>query len=242
MHVAEHALFATRMLSISFDDVAGLNEDLARLIIGHERSAPADPSAGDAALFEDFARDPDRFNLLDVEPAYPCVARLRRMYLDGLSRWLRAEGVRGDLAVDMELFPNCARRHEFTLIHNHGAEVVGVYYVRTPGAPPAGKRGFGDDGYDYFLDDGALVLHDPRFNANLGSLRRDDYVKMFPAPGQMLIFPGYLWHSVLPHGGTDPRLSVAANFKIHPAEAGRRHTFPLHLGASQPSLSPGELE
>lgn len=224
MHVTEHALFATRMLSITFDDVADLNHDLARLIVGGE------DAGGAAPLFDDFARDPDRFNLLEAEAAHPCVGRVRRLFLDGLARWLQAERVRGDLTVDVELFPNCARPHDFTLIHNHGAEVVGVYYVRTPDGPPAGGRGFGDDAYDYFVDDGALVLHDPRFNANLGSLRRDDYVKLFPRPGQMLIFPGYLWHSVLPHRDDAPRLSVAANFKIHLPEPGRRYSFPLRVG------------
>ncbi len=219
MNVAEHALFATRLLSITFDDVEGLNAELAGLLGGEGPS-----------LFDDFARDPDRFNLLAAEADHPCVGRVRRMFLDGLARWLRLDRLRGDVSVDVELFPNRAREHEFTLVHNHGAEVVGVYYVRTADAPPGGARVFGEDAYDYFADDGALVLHDPRFNANLGSLRRDDYVKLFPRPGQMLLFPGSLWHTVLPHRGPGVRLSIAANFKVHVPEPGPRYTFPLHLG------------
>ena len=32
----------------------------------------------------------------------------------------------------------------------------------------------------------------------------------------MLIFPGYLWHSVTPHLGDCHRLAVSANFVLRP--------------------------
>jgi hypothetical protein len=117
--------------------------------------------------------------------------------------------------VSVVLFPALAKRGDFTVVHNHGAEVVGIYYVQTSYDETAPKITTAKSEYDYFdQDDGVLLLHDPRFNANLLMPRSDDYVKVFPRPGQMLIFPGYLWHSVLPHQGTEQRMAISANFGL----------------------------
>jgi hypothetical protein len=84
--------------------------------------------------------------------------------------------------------------------------------------------------YDYFAaEDGVLVLHDPRFNANLAAVRARDYVKVFPRPGLMLIFPGYLWHSVTPHLGDFHRLALSANFSLRWPGAGAAETWPVRL-------------
>lgn len=51
-----------------------------------------------------------------------------------------------------------------------------------------------------------------------------------PIQGQILAFPGYLWHEVLPHGGADARYSVASRWKVSPFEV------PSHLPSlTQPS-------
>ena len=75
MNVSEQALFATRMLSITFD-IEGLNQELAELLVGRGGTPgeSGDAPAEAAPLFEDFARDPDRFNLLQAEAAHPCNA------------------------------------------------------------------------------------------------------------------------------------------------------------------------
>src|SRR5205085_2424346 len=89
-----------------------------------------------------------------------------------------------------------------------------VYYARTAaaGRPPVPDP---DPAEDYFdAGDGVLVLHDPRFNANLAAAGDADYRKVYPRPGLMLIFPGYLWHSVTPHKGPVHRLSFSMNFTI----------------------------
>ena len=77
--------------------------------------------------------------------------------------------------------------------------------------------------------DGALVLHDPRFNANLALIGGRDYVKVFPRSGQMLIFPASVWHSVTPQQVDARRLSVAANFRVEPRDKPPRSTFPLRV-------------
>src|SRR6476659_9252494 len=114
MQVSEHALFPTRLVTIQHDDVDELHGELLTLF--------ADPAFG-----SDFNMHPDALNLLALAESHPCLERIRQMFLAGLTRWLEAEGVRDELVADMVLFSNLAQRGEFTLVHNHNADVVGVY-------------------------------------------------------------------------------------------------------------------
>jgi Putative 2OG-Fe(II) oxygenase len=213
--ITEHSLFATKLLSIDFPQSALLNEDLYRLLT-------------DEKFNDDFNAHPDQCNLLNLEPTHQCIAALRKMFLEGLERYLRSEDVCGEYTASVVLFPNIARQHEFTVVHNHNADVAGIYYVRTSDSHVEPSIQIAGESYDYFnQDDGALLLHDPRFNANLGYLKANDYVKVFPRPGQMLLFPGYLWHSVLPHRGTFRRLSIGANFCL--SESNRSAEYRVSL-------------
>src|SRR5438552_3352603 len=114
MQITEFALFPTRLLTIQFPDVERLNDELYRLF-----------SAGEE-LRGDFNMHPDALNLLALADTCPGIVRLRGMFLEGLSRWLQAEQVRGQLSVDVVLFSNYAAKGEFTLAHNHNADVVGI--------------------------------------------------------------------------------------------------------------------
>lgn len=38
-----------------------------------------------------------------------------------------------------------------------------------------------------------------------------DYAEFIPSPGTLLLFPGWLSHSVAPHFGIEPRISFASN-------------------------------
>jgi hypothetical protein len=115
MHVTEFSLFPTRLLTIQFADVDGLNEELYRLFSSRDE------------FRDDFNMHPDTLNLLRLADSYPGIARLRGMFLGGLSRYLRGEHVHGELSADMVLFSNYARKGDFTLVHNHNADVVGIY-------------------------------------------------------------------------------------------------------------------
>ena len=74
------------------------------------------------------------------------------------------------------------------------------------------------------------MLHDPRFNANLAAVQVSDYVKVFPRPGLLLVFPGYLWHSVTPHLGDFHRLAISGNFHIRWDSASRAESWPVKIG------------
>ncbi|MFL5331565.1 MAG: putative 2OG-Fe(II) oxygenase [Gemmataceae bacterium] len=202
MQLHEYSLFPTRLLTIQFPDTDTLNGDLCRLF--DERQEFADG----------FDMHPDSLNLLSLAEQEPAIARLRGMFLEGLERWLGAERVGKPESVDLVMFSNYAAKGELTLAHNHNADLVGIYYARTPlhDDPVVGQPDEKDDYFD--VGDGLLILHDPRFNANLAATGQRDYVKIAPRPSLMLIFPAHVWHTVTPHRGEVKRLSFSMNFTL----------------------------
>jgi hypothetical protein len=220
MRVHDYSLFPTRLLSVEFADVEGLNEELFELFLTSPK------------LRDGFDMHPDALNLLQMADRYPAIGRLRGMFLEGVRLWLLAERIQGELSVDVVLFSNFAKKGEHTLVHNHSADLVGVYYVRTPPSDrPAVFVPGPDNDYDYFApEDGALVLHDPRFNANLAAVQVRDFAKVYPTPGLLVVFPGYLWHSVTPVLSEGRRLAISANFHINwPAAARPTERWPVKV-------------
>ena len=147
------------------------------------------------------------------------------MFITGVKHWLKAEGIAGAEGIDLLLFSNRMGPGESTIVHNHPADLIGIYYARTANSDrqpidPA-------DGGDYFdAGDGVLVLHDPRFNANLTAVSNRDHIKVIPRPGLMLIFPAYVWHSVTPHRGDFHRLAFSMNFTLRwPAGPAEQHSL-----------------
>src|SRR5262245_47590210 len=112
MKVNEYNLFPTKLLSIQFPDADRVHRELCELF-----ATRAEFQGGD------FNMHPDSFNLLDLAESHPCVGRLRGMFLAGLERWLAAEGVRGEFGVSMVLFSNYSGKGDFTVVHNHNADV-----------------------------------------------------------------------------------------------------------------------
>lgn len=201
MEVTDYAFFPTRVLTIQFPETEPLNAELCDLL---ERRPDLD---------DRFNMHPDAQNLVRLADTVPAIERLRSMFITGAKRWLEAEGIAAPEEIDLLLFSNRLGRGEFTIVHNHPADLIGIYYARTADSDrqPIDPGG----GEDYFeAGDGVLVLHDPRFNANLTTVCNRDHVKVHPRPGLMLIFPAYVWHSVTPHRGDFNRLAFSMNFTL----------------------------
>lgn len=201
MEVTDYAFFPTRVTTIQFPETESLNGELCDLL---DRRPELD---------DRFNMHPDAMNLLRLATTEPAIEQLRSMFITGANRWLAAEGIAGMEGVDLLLFTNRLNRGEFTIVHNHSTDLVGIYYAKTAASnvPPIDPAG----GEDYFdAGDGLLVLHDPRFNSNLTSVCPRDHVKVHPRPGLMLIFPAYVWHSVTPHCGDFHRLAFSMNFTL----------------------------
>ena len=89
--------------------------------------------------------------------------------------------------------------------HVHpNANISGVYYIA---APPATLV---DDG-----EDGKISFYDPRPRANMNALV-NQYTRRFvaPVPGDMVVFPSWLEHSVAPFEGAGERICIAFNAKL----------------------------
>jgi hypothetical protein len=213
MEVTDYAFFPTRVVTIQFPDTSSLNANLCDLF---ERRPELD---------DRFNFDPDAQNLLRLADTVPAIEQLRSMFITGAKHWLEAQGIAGTEGIDLLLFSNRMGRGESTIVHNHRADLIGIYYARTAESnrQPISPA----DGEDYFeAGDGVLVLHDPRFNANLTSVCSRDHIMVFPRPGLMLIFPAYVWHSVTPHRGDFHRLAFSMNFKLRwPADSAEHHSL-----------------
>ena len=107
-----------------------------------------------------------------------------------------------------EAWANVSGSGHFNMPHVHSATFwSAVYYVNV------------GDG-----DGGELVLHDPRMpglNMYAPHLRfrgtgPDVTAKIEPTPGLLVLFPGWLSHSVEPWQGTGNRISVAMNIRAAP--------------------------
>ncbi|MFO1043935.1 MAG: putative 2OG-Fe(II) oxygenase [Planctomycetaceae bacterium] len=213
MEVKDYTFFPTRVVTIQFPDTETLNAGLCDLF---ERRPELD---------DRFNLHPDAQNLLRLAETVPAIADLRSKFITGVKHWLHSEGIAGPEGIDMLMFSNRSCRGESTVVHNHQADLIGIYYACTADAhrPPVDPAG----GEDYFeAGDGVLLLHDPRFNANLTTVCHRDHVRVFPRPGLMLIFPAYVWHSVTPHRGEFHRLSFAMNFTLRwPASPTEHHSL-----------------
>jgi hypothetical protein len=213
MRVESFPLFPTRLVTVQFDGTSVMDEEICRFL--------AAKAAGD------FDMHPDSLNLLKMADQCPAIARAGELLKQGLAAWLKAEGIAGPTAADVVLFSSYSERGGFTLAHNHNADVVAVYYARVPEhSRPAVLLPTPEDEY-FAAEDGVLLLHDPRFNANLAAVGVRDYVKVFPRPGLMVLFPGYLWHSVTPHLGDTPRVALSANFRLRWGGGDNAVTWPL---------------
>ncbi|MDQ3268799.1 MAG: 2OG-Fe(II) oxygenase family protein [Pseudomonadota bacterium] len=101
------------------------------------------------------------------------------------------------------------RNGGFTILHTHPmASWSGVYCV-TPGETPADRPESGVLRFhnphhysNYFLDAGNLWLKSP-YHHGTWNLRLQ--------PGQLVLFPSWLQHEVMPFYGNDERITIAFN-------------------------------
>ena len=110
------------------------------------------------------------------------------------------------LSWTLSAWANVNQRGDFNTVHTHpGATWSGVYYV------DHGEAGAEAEG-------AALQLSDPctpRTNLFFPELLTADF-RVRPVPGLMVLFPSYVPHSVAPHRGERPRISIAFNVRKEP--------------------------
>lgn len=196
-----HSLFPTPVTLFELAEPA-MNAELATFFTTHPRF-----NCSDQAQMSDVT------TLMEHADEVPALAHLERLFLGCLENYCREIGWRGEFDLDMQMFPNVAPKGHYVPSHNHVSHISAVYYVHT--RPSDRPLLVSDETISEYWrpDEGALILHDPRFNASLkGGWHH--HAKIFPRPGLMIFFPSFLWHEVTPHQADEPRLSVAANFSL----------------------------
>ncbi|MCB9763503.1 MAG: hypothetical protein H6739_27295 [Alphaproteobacteria bacterium] len=217
--VSHHLVFPTRVTTIAWPDTEALNADLLRIF--DEDPAYHQPEHLETA---------DNANMLDLCDTHPAVARLRDLFIQGLRSWMEAEGIDGQYTAELLMFPVYSLPQQFVPAHNHLAHVSAVYYVRTDDFSDREVVERGDTAAYFRSDGGVLLLHDPRFNALLMDLAKQDAVKIFPRPGLMVLMPGYLWHSGLPNYAQFNRLAIVGDFILREHATRSTHAFELAFG------------
>ena len=203
-------VFAVPFAQDFLDDPA-LNAELQALLLRREaegmRYANPNPSLKQqAGVFE------SDFTLFSWPE--PCIQRLRQFCWSALGRALQElNGYGADEMRRLQIFSHTwfhvTRHGGFTIMHTHPmASWSGVYCV-APGEAPEDRP-----------ESGVLRFHNPHYYSNLfldaGNLRlRAPYhhgtwsVRLLP--GQLVLFPSWLQHEVLPFYGGDERITVAFN-------------------------------
>ncbi len=188
-------LFPVHVKVFDFDDAPELN----RALLDAARRCPEllTSTSGKSALERDDA----------------WVFGLRRRFDVALETYLtdafpgRSEG----FDLESYVFFNYTDGSSFTPVHDHlvEADLVAIYYAHAPIAEERHGTSY------YAMDEGLLVLHDPRPDARVdrrGVASRDHY-RIYPRENRLVVHPAGLRHSVTPSRGYE-RLAVTCTVTV----------------------------
>lgn len=103
------------------------------------------------------------------------------------------------------VFFNYTTSSSFTAVHDHlvEADLVAIYYALAPEREEQHETSY------YRIDEGVLVLHDPRADARLDrrSSATRDHFRIYPKKNRLVVQPAHIRHSVTPSSGFE-RLAV----------------------------------
>lgn len=132
---------------------------------------------------------------------YPCPA-----FINWISRslqdYLMTVGVEPQWAQDYRIsnsWCTLTRKHEFARMHDHGAtDIAGVYYLKTTGK----------DGNFYFKTPNEQLAHSYAFQ------KIPNAQEIEPREGQLIMWPGFLFHGTKVNNTDDERISISFNIII----------------------------
>ena len=202
-------LFAVPFGETRLEPCDRLNQELEALFLARETEEHKNPTPSHVPQAETFE---SRFNLFRWPEA--CVQELRRFMLDAVGRMvmetttLRAEDI-ARLKFHNHTWFHVSRYAGSFIAPNHPlASWSGVYCVRAGESAPEHP----DSGVLRFLDtrQGADAYTDPA-NAPMHRAYALRPLEIRLTPGQLIMFPSYVFHEVAPFYGRDTRITVATN-------------------------------
>ena len=210
-----YPIFAVPQAEAFYPEPDALNAELKALLLRREAEGYSNPTPSlqqQAGVFE------SDFTLFSWQE--PCIQQLRAFCWSNLGQTIQALNGYSDadmarLQIFSHTWYHVTRKGGFTIDHIHPmASWSGVYCVspgsEVPGRPDSGALRFRNPHYysSVFLDAGNLR---PKAPYNHGS-----WSVKFKA-GQLVLFPSWLSHEVMPYFGEDERITIAFNcwFKMH---------------------------
>lgn len=180
-----------------------LNQELVETALRLERMQPSGQKRSNVGSWR------SQGNIFSAERANESLLLLREQV---------AECVRDLISHELELDRASSRRITFKIdgwinvlrhgayhtVHTHpGASWAGVYYVT------AGSSGDAEgSGMIEFISTSAANVP---YRINGKPIEASRKLRIVPSPGMLLLFPGTLWHGVLPYYGVSPRITLAFN-------------------------------
>jgi hypothetical protein len=208
-------LFPVHVKVFDFDDAPALNDSLLHAA----RTIPElnSSTSGKNVLHRD----------------EPWVAQLRQRYEFAIRAYLADvfPARKEPFQIESYVFFNYTKGSSFTPVHDHLIEgdLVAIYYAHAPMNEERHQTSY------YALDDGVLVLHDPRLDASVdrrGLLSRDHY-RIYPRTNRLVIQPASIRHSVTPSQGVE-RLAVTCVVTIDRKDLFRDYvSSPLSLDGKE---------
>ncbi len=189
--------FPTPIARYLWPDSDALNAELRRFVLAAERGAAGTPKNVVGGWSSDKA--------LLASTAEPVKALARRIHamIAAMVRATTTSPREATVKYRLEAWANVLRREGYHNAHNHpNAMWSGVYYVAL--GPAEAERPLS----------GQLECLDPRAGAAAGTVPGSiltQRCRIAPAPGMMVVFPGFLVHMVHPYFGPGERISIAFN-------------------------------
>jgi len=200
------AAFAVPLCHARLAPCESLNRQLERLFLGRETQEYRNPAPSHNPQPEMFESRVDLFTWPE-----PCIQELRRFMLETVFRTAMAASSTAPeefarLRLNNHTWFHVTRDTGYFVSHNHAlASWSAVYCVQDGGEATRGGllRLFDTrTGADAYLDPGNQRLRQPFIVGDLDLQMQ---------PGQLVVFPSYLFHEVTPYYGSEPRITVATN-------------------------------
>jgi hypothetical protein len=193
----------------ALDPCDRLNRQLETLFLARESEEYQNPAPSHTPQPEMFE---SRFNLFTWPE--PCIRELRSFVINAVVRAAMAASdiTREELArlnLNNHTWFHITRRNGYFVAHNHALASWSAVYCVKNGVEADGSAAGGilrvfdtRAGADAFVDPANQRLQKQYAVGNLDIDLR---------PGQLVVFPSYLFHEVTPYYGADTRITVATN-------------------------------
>jgi uncharacterized protein (TIGR02466 family) len=201
------AAFAVPVCHARLENCDQLNRELEQLFLARETQEYRNPAPSHNPQAEMFESRVDLFTWPE-----PCIQQLRKFMLDAVFRAAMAASATAPadfarLRLNNHTWFHITHRTGYFVAHNHALASWSAVYCVKDEAGDATRGGLlrlfdTRTGADAFQDLANQRLRQPFMVGDL---------ELQLQPGQLVVFPSYLFHEVTPYYGTDTRITVASN-------------------------------